>query len=170
MTVALYDASVPVFLRYLGQLAQLLRLAQRHDNAASLLDARLAPDMHSFASQVAIAASFPLRVCLPLAGRAVPSDGPTPASFEVLHERVAQAAAALALLPRSDFDGADQRVIESRAGEALVSLPGPAFLFQYALPNFFFHLTAAYAILRHHGVALGKEDFDGWHVYPRVSA
>jgi hypothetical protein len=46
-----------------------------------------------------------------------------------------------------------------------VSLPGPEFLYQYALPNFFFHLTAAYAILRHEGVALGKQDFDGWHAY-----
>jgi uncharacterized protein len=165
MSVALYEASIPVFLRYLGRLEKLVSIAGSQPGAAPLLAARLAPDMHPFASQVMIACSFPLRVCFPLAGKAVPPDGEFPNSFEGLHARIAHVCALLMSLQRSEFNGADQRHIESRAGDALVSLNGAEFLMQYALPNFFFHVTAAYAILRHHGVAVGKADFDGWHSY-----
>jgi uncharacterized protein len=165
MSVALYDASIPVFLRYLGRLGKLVAIAESQAGAAALLAARLAPDMHPFASQVAIAASFPLRACFPLAGKAVPPDAEIPASYQGLHARLAQVTQLLMSLQRSEFDGAAQRLVESRAGNALVCLQGDEFLLHYALPNFFFHLTAAYAILRHHGVALGKEDFDGWHAY-----
>ena len=63
------------------------------------------------------------------------------------------------------LNGAAERMIDSQAGDALVSLPGAPFLHQYAMPNFFFHVTSAYAILRSHHVALGKADFDGWHAY-----
>ncbi|HEY0064711.1 MAG TPA: DUF1993 domain-containing protein [Telluria sp.] len=165
MTVALYDASVPVFLRYLDRLAHLVSAAQSHHKAGFLLDARLAPDMHGFASQVAIAASFPLRACLALAGQPVPPDPATPTSFNALQARIAQVAAMLSALPRDQFEGAERRLIESRAGNATLCLPAEEFLLQYALPNFFFHLTTAYGILRRHGVVLGKADFDDWHVY-----
>lgn len=165
MSVALYDASIPVFLRYLGRLEHLVAAAESHPGAPALLAARLAPGMHPFASQVAIAAGFPLRACFPLAGRAVPADAGFPHSFPGLRARLAQVAQLLMSLQRCEFEGAAQRVVESKAGNAFVSLHGAEFLLQYALPNFFFHLTAAYAILRHHGIALGKEDFDGWHAY-----
>ena len=61
------------------------------------------------------------------------------------------------------FEGSESRTLESKAGNAVVSLPAPEFLFQYELPNFLFHLTAAYSILRSRGVAIGKADFDGFH-------
>lgn len=61
--------------------------------------------------------------------------------------------------------GSAQRLCTDQAGQATVTLPGEAFLSQYALPNFFFHLTSAYALLRQQGVPLGKADFDGWHRY-----
>lgn len=165
MPAALYDASIPVFLRYLGRLDKLVAIAELHPAAPALLAARLAPDMHPFASQVAIAASFALRACFPLAGRAVPPDAEFPNSYPGLRARLAQATQLLMSLQRCEFEGGAQRVVQSKAGNALVSLHGAEFLLQYALPNFFFHLTAAYAILRHHGVALGKADFDGWHAY-----
>ena len=70
-----------------------------------------------------------------------------------------------ALSPRQ-FAGAEERVIVDRAGNADVSLPGRRFLCEYALPNFFFHLSTAYGILRQAGLPIGKSDFDGFHTYP----
>lgn len=165
MPVEMVQASIPVFLRYLARLEKLVSVAQSHPRAPALLAARLAPDMHGFESQVIIASGFALRTCFPLAGKAIPDGGEFPSSFDGLRSRISRVTELLRSLQRSEFDGADQRTVESRAGNALVSLKGDEFLMQYALPNFFFHLTAAYAILRHHGVAIGKEDFDGWHAY-----
>jgi uncharacterized protein len=165
MSIEMVQATIPVFLRYLGRLEKLVSLAQSDARAPALMAARLAPDMHAFESQVIIASGFALRTCFPLAGKAIPDGGEFPSSFDGLRARIVHVTELLRSLPSSDFEGADQRTIESRAGNALVRLKGDEFLLQYALPNFFFHLTAAYAILRHHGVAVGKEDFDGWHAY-----
>jgi len=163
MSIEMYQASIPVFLRYLGKLEKLVTIGQTH--GPELIAARLAPDMHPFESQVIIASSFALRTCFPLAGKAIPDGGEFPSSYDGLRSRIAHVTQLLLSLQRGEFEGADQRIVESRAGNALVSLKGDAFLLQYALPNFFFHLTTAYAILRHHGAAIGKEDFDGWHAY-----
>lgn len=168
MMVSLFDASVPVFQRYLERLAGLVDAAEAHDEA--LLQARLAPDMLPFATHVVIAANFTLRACFPLAGRELPPYGEFPSTFAGLRQHIAHAAALLASLTREEFERADaSRLIESRAGEAVVALAPPAFLLQYALPNFFFHLSTAYAILRERGVALGKAHFDGFHVYGSAS-
>ncbi len=70
-------------------------------------------------------------------------------------------------LEAAAFEGAAGRVLESKAGNANVVLPASEFLLQYALPNFFFHLTSAYAILRKYGAAVGKAQFDGFHAYAR---
>ncbi|WP_342618882.1 DUF1993 domain-containing protein [Rhodoferax sp. GW822-FHT02A01] len=170
MSLSLHDASVPVFLRYLAQLRDLVSKAERFATErgvrpSDLLAAKLAPDMLSFERQVAIAANFTLRAAFPLAGEAVPTEGTFPETFEGLHARIDRAALLLGALEPSQFVTAGTRVTESRAGEALVRLSAPEFLFQYALPNFFFHFTAAYAVLRHQGVPLGKQDFDGFHRY-----
>lgn len=165
MPFPLYQASVPVFLRYLSRLDALVATAASHSDAPALLAARLAPDMQPFASQVAMAAGFTLRACFPLAGRPVPPAGEFPATYQGLRERIAHTVRLLMSLECAEFDGAAGRTLDSRAGKALVSLKGDEFLLQYALPNFFFHMTTAYAILRHHGVGVGKQDFDGWHAY-----
>ena len=174
MPLSLYDASAPVFLRYLAHLLGLVAKAEhvakeRGISPSELLEAKLAPDMLSFERQVAIAANFTLRAAFPLAGEPVPPEGEFPASFEGLRARIDSASLLLGSLASSQFVGAESRVIESRAGEALVRLSAPEFLFQYALPNFFFHFTAAYAVLRHYGVPLGKQDFDGLHRYTAQS-
>jgi len=171
VTHFLYSASVPVFLRYLERLAALVDTAEAHAQAqgmaaAQMLQARLAPDMHPFASQVEIAANFTLRACYPLAGRDVPPYGAPSTSINALRARIAHAAALLRDLQPAHFENSAARQLHSAAGNAVVSLPATEFLFQYALPNFFFHVTAAYAILRSTGVAVGKEDFDGFHSYP----
>lgn len=171
MSLSLYDASVPVFLRYLDRLLGLVDAAQahgsaRHQEPAVLLFARLAPDMAPFATQVMIAANFALRACFPLAGQDIPPYGEFPATFDGLRARITHVQSLLQALEPSQYAGGESRVLESQAGHAQVSLKAPEFLLQYALPNFFFHLSAAYAILRSQGVPIGKAQFDGFHVYP----
>lgn len=171
MPDVLYDASVAVFQRYLVQLGGLLDAAQRfaHDRGRpldELLAARLAPDMLALESQVAIAAHFTLRAAFPLAGAPVPPFGESAPGVAGLRARLERTRALLASLSPEQFADAESRVLESRAGDAQVRLPARAFLFQYAMPNFFFHLGMAYAILRSQGVPLGKAHFDGFHAYP----
>lgn len=160
MTYPLYAACVPVLERYLERLAGIV--ARAGDEA---LAARLAPDMLPFAVQAEIAANFALRAAYPLAGRAAPPYGEFPATQAGLQARIARAREMLAQLRPEEFVASDT-LLSDRAGEALVTLPAQAFLSEYALPNFFFHLTSAYSILRNRGVALGKRDFDGLHFYP----
>ncbi len=172
---ALYIASVPVCLHYLNRLDVLLAIAQGHAAANSqseltLLDARLSSDMLPFAAQVTTASYFTLRTCYPLAGLAVPAFIEWPRSFAGLRQRVAHTAGQLRALMATDFAAASSHHIRSQAGEAELLLPAQEFLFQYAMPNFFFHLGMAYAILRAQGVPVGKGDFDGYHVYPRAES
>jgi len=166
----MHAASVPVFSRYLGQLSHIAALAEAHAShegidPQQLLQARLAADMLPFAAQVDIAAQFSLRACAPLAGLAVPAFGGFSLSFAALQERVGRSSAFLAGLTPAQMQGSEHRLLSDQVGQATVSLPGRDFLLHYALPNFFFHLGMAYAILRQAGVALGKADFDGFHVY-----
>ena len=174
MPISLYDASIPVFLRYLDRLRGLVDAAEAHVRAAGLdaseiLDARLAPDMLPFETQVRIAANFALRASFPLARQEVPPYGEFPITFAGLRACIDRAAALLGSLEADQFDrtieGGNSCILESQAGNALVGLPAPEFLLHYALPNFFFHLTMAYAIMRAQGVAIGKADFDGFHAY-----
>jgi uncharacterized protein len=169
-TITLYKASVPVFLRYLERLNTFVDLAQAHTQTTSstesaILSAHLAPDMLPFETQIATAAHFALRASFPLAGKQIPVYGDFPASFDGLRARLLRSVTLLHDLQLDNFKDAESRVIESKAGNANVSLPAEEFLLQYALPNFFFHVTTAYAILRSHGVKIGKEQFDGFHVY-----
>lgn len=158
----LHTASVPVFRRYIVRTAEWLGRAQAH-GGDELLGARLAPDMLPLESQVAIAAHFALRATYPLAGLPVPPFGDAPATWTGLSARLQRVMQLLDALEPSQFDAA--RVISSDAGEATLQLEAVTFLYQFALPNFFFHLSAAYAILRHRGIPLGKADFDGFHRY-----
>ncbi|MDN3920729.1 DUF1993 domain-containing protein [Roseateles violae] len=163
----LYESSVPVFLRYLPRLAGLVDKAAEAaaGDAAVLLAARLAPDMLPFESQVQIAAHFALRACFPLAGQPVPDFGEFPSGFDGLRDRIARAIALLQDLAPAQFEAGPDRLLRERAGQAELALPAVEFLHHYALPNFFFHLSCAYAILRARGLALGKQDFDGFHRY-----
>ncbi len=174
MDFPLYHASVPVFQRYLRQLQGVLTQAEQHAEhqglpEPTLLQARLAPGMLPMAVQVEAAVSFVFRACAPLVGQAVPPFGEHGASFTALQARVAEGLAFLDTLQPEDFADAALRQITDPAGETFVVLDGGTFLLQYALPNFFFHTSMAYAILRHAGVPLGKADFDGWHVYTPTS-
>ncbi|MDR3426513.1 MULTISPECIES: DUF1993 domain-containing protein [Silvimonas] len=167
MNPDLYSLSVPTFRRYLNTLSQLVQAAEQHAlqvPQADLLDARLAPDMLPFGTQVEIACNFVARTCLPLAGHPLPPYPVMAPGYEGLQLRVAAAQALLDTLTPAEFDA--QRVICDQAGTAQVQLPAAAFLQEYALPNFMFHLVTAYLILRSRGVPLGKSQFDGFHAYP----
>jgi hypothetical protein len=166
----MYDSTVPVLARYLAQVSRMLQLAQAHTDGhpldhSQLLQARLAPDMLPLAVQVTIATNFVFRICAPLCGQSTPPPAEAGSSFADLQARLATTQAYLASLSPQQMQGSAQRMCTSHAGQALVSLPAPTFVSQYALPNFFFHTSMVYAILRHAGVPLGKADFDGWHVY-----
>ncbi|MCV2357481.1 DUF1993 domain-containing protein [Paucibacter sp. TC2R-5] len=168
MSLNLYAASVPVFQRYLGQLSAMLDMAQTQIEAGALsegdlLAARLAADMLPLRAQVEVAGGFVLRALAPLLGREVPAFGEYPAGLSGLQAMILARQAWLAELTPEQFAGAEARSISSDAGHATIELPGIVFLCQFALPNFFFHLSCAYAILRQQGLALSKEDFDGLH-------
>lgn len=170
MSISLYDASVPVFLRYLSRLDGLVELVEshaksRHIDVSNLLRASIVPDMLPFETQVLIAANFALRACFPLAGKPIPPYGEFQATSQGLHLHIAHVVGLLGSLREAEFEGREAALLESKAGNAFVKLRAPEFLLQYALPNFFFHVTAAYAILRGQGVAIGKEQFDGFHSY-----
>lgn len=169
----LYTASVPVFLQALQRLRDWLAVADAHAANAGIaadatMRARPAADMFPFGVQAQIVVNFTLRAAFPLAGQARPDYGDFPDDPEGLRARIARAVALLRTLDPQAFAGAEDRRVSDRAGEADVNLPGDLFLRDYALPNLYFHLTAAYIALRGAGVPLGKADFDGLHAYPPI--
>ncbi len=160
----IYDASVPVFIHFLTSLSVILRKAEAHCAARKidpvvLLQARLYPDMFALTRQVQIASDAAKGAGARLAGIPVPSFADEEKSFEELQGRIARTIEFLAGLNREQFAGAETRAISIKAGGRELNFTGAAFLETWAQPNFYFHVTTAYAILRHNGVELGKPDF-----------
>lgn len=164
---ALFDASVPVLLRYLASLSRVVSAAEESSRSShrAMLVARLAPDMLPFHSQVETAAQFAFRTAFPLAGRPVPPFVAAELTFEALQQKVVAARQGIDTLRVHEFSSAAGRLIREQAGSAEVVLPAQQFLGEFALPNFFFHLSMAYAIARANGAALGKGAYDGFHTY-----
>ncbi len=169
--MSLYAASVPVFRRYLGQLDGLLAKAADFVglgtiSEAALLAARLHPDMMPLRSQIRTTSDFAIRATYPLAGLTIPQIAFSPqGGLADLRGRVAQMIGLVDVLTPEQMQGAETRPITTQAGLQSHTLMGAVYLQHYMLPNFFFHLTTSYALLRHAGVPLGKSDFDGFHVY-----
>ncbi len=160
---SLYDASVPVFLHYLDRADALVRKS-RHQ--PELLEARLVPDMFTAAEQFVTAAGFTLRVAYPLAGKAEPDFPDLGRDHDGLVARIRFAREKLSDLQRADFDDARDRIIKHRAGFAELEQKGEEFLHLFGMPNFLFHLTMGFALLRQGGIEIGKADFDALHDYP----
>ncbi len=166
-----YSVSVPVLIRYLGQLGRMLdRLgafaAAEGRSEEELLALSLNEGMFDLRRQVLIACNFSMRALRPIvpALEAMPhAEGLTLADLKA---RIAERAEALGRLRPEDINGKEELRARERAGEALVELDALTFVTHYALPNFFFHLMTAFAILRMAGVPIGKADFDGFHAYP----
>lgn len=166
MTISMYQASVPVFDRNLNNLAAILAKAAawaetRKIDPAVLLASRLAPDMFALSRQLQIACDFAKGTCARLAGVEVPKYEDNEAGFADFQARIARTRQFIATLKAVQIDGSEDRPINVKAGPRELSFKGLAYLTHYALPNFFFHYTTAYAILRHNGLELSKPDFIG---------
>ena len=163
----MYNSSIPILQRYLSQLTGMLVQAQEHltVNETDFLRSRLAPDMFPLWQQVLITISFSLRASAPLAGCSKPQIDFHEKSFNQLHHDIQEAQKFLNQLTPEQFTANADAIIYHQAGQAVHEMPSSVYLQHYALPNFFFHLTCVYAILRQQGVPLGKSDFDGFHQY-----
>jgi hypothetical protein len=166
MSLSIHAVTVPVYTRALTQLAAMLDKAaefaeRRKIEPRVLLEMRLAPDMFPLTRQVQIACDFAKGSVARLAGQEVPKWADDEASIADLKARIDKTLAFIASVPAAELEQAPGRTIsmmmrgENRSFEAL------PYLLQMALPNFWFHVTTAYAILRHAGVELGKRDFIG---------
>ena len=167
MTISMYNASVPVFKQMLTALSEVLAKAEAHVaekniEPNALLQARLFPDMFPLVRQVQIAADFTKGVTSRLAGVDVPSWPDTEVTFADLQALIAKALDHIGSLNAAQFEGSENKEIVLRPGTPKEKkLVGSAYLQNYGLPQFFFHVTTAYAILRHNGVEIGKRDYMG---------
>lgn len=140
-------------------------LAKEQGDSVPLLRARLAPDMFPLVQQVRTTADFALRACCPLAGVEPPMFEDNEKTLQDLKERITVTLAFLDALPADEINRAEGRVISTKASFAIRQFNDHDYLLHYTLPNFFFHLTTAYAILRSSDIPLSKRDFDGYHAY-----
>ena len=167
MTLSMHAASVPVFKQMLASLADVLSKAEAHAvdrkiDPNALLQARLFPDMFPLVRQVQIACDFAKSVPARLAGADVPAYEDTEQTFAELQARIAKTREFIGGLDAAAFDGSEQLEIVLRPGTPKErTIGGQAYLLHYGLPQFFFHVTTTYALLRHNGVAVGKKDFMG---------
>ena len=166
MSLSLYDASIPVYLRAFGVLDAILDKGEAHALAsgvdpAALVGARLAPDMLPLAGQIQRASDTSKAAAARLTGTVSPSFPDEEKTFAELRERIAKTVAYLEGLKPEQFEGAAERNVAWRSGSRTIEHDGSSHLLTFALPNFFFHVTTAYAILRHQGVPLGKLDYLG---------
>ena len=166
MTLSIYSASVPVFTRLLTNLLAILEKAEAYAKERKidldyLLNDRLAPDMFSLKRQVQNATDHAKFAVSRLAGRPAPSWPDTEATFDELKARVQKALDYLKTFSEADLAGADDKEVPVRINGEERTLKGDAYFLGRALPNFYFHLTTAYAILRKNGVPIGKGDYLG---------
>ena len=167
MKISLYSASVPVFKQMLGSMSAVLAKAEAHATEKKiepdvLMQARLYPDMLPLMRQVHVATEFARGGSARLAGVDVPAADNKEQSFVELQALIASSLAFLNGLSAAQIDGQEEREIVLRPGTPKERrLDGHAYLLTYVLPQFFFHVTTAYAILRHNGVEIGKKDFMG---------
>ncbi len=167
MTSPMYTHSVPVFKQMLTAMKTILAQASEHATAKTiepdaLLQARLFPDMFALVKQVQIAADFARGIAARLAGIEVPAYAGQEKSFADLDALLTQTLAFLDTVDAAAFEGSESKDIVLRPGTPKErKLSGQSYLANYGLPQFFFHVTTTYAILRHNGVVIGKKDYMG---------
>jgi hypothetical protein len=167
MSLSMHSASAPVFSRILGNMLSWLDRAEAHAQARKFdpnnyLGLRLAPDMLPFVRQIQIVSDSAKGCMSRLAGTEIPKWEDNEASLDDLRARLRKTIEHVQSFSAAQFDGSDSRaiVVPTRSGDPL-NFSGETFLMHFALPNFFFHATTTYALLRHAGVELGKADFLG---------
>ena len=166
MSLSIYEVTVPVYLRLLAGLSRSLQkaaefCAAKKVDPAVLITARLFPDMWSLAHQVNAVCNHAVRGTARLAGMTPPSFDGKDASFEDLQARIAFAVAHLKSVDQAALNAGADRTIVFPAGGTEKKMAGKDYLLELSLPNFYFHLTTAYDILRHNGLPLSKDDFTG---------
>jgi uncharacterized protein len=158
--------AVPALLRGLSALESVLRKAEAHARdrsiaPAALLGARLFPDMFPLTGQVRSACDTAKRAVARAIGAEPPAFDNDNLTFEDLQARISDARAYITSQVGTAFTGAGERAVDMKMGGETIKMTGMQYLIRFALPNFYFHLTTAYDILRHNGVVLGKRDFLG---------
>ena len=166
MTISMHKASAPVFLRMLTNLDQLLVKAEENAKARGfdpnlLVTQRLAPDMRPLSSQIQLASDSATGAMARLSGGTPPAMPDTETTIDHLRARIAATIDYVKSVPAEAVDGSEERDVVLKTPSGDIPFKGLAFLTGFALPNFLFHVTTAYAILRHSGVPLGKLDFLG---------
>jgi hypothetical protein len=162
----MYQASVPAFLKMLSNLSAILDkgesfAAEHNIEPEVLLNWRLTPDMFPFTRQVQIAADFAKGTTARLAGKEVPKYADDEKTFAALKARIAKTVKFVESIAPKDLDGSEGRDITLTVGGQELHFKGEPYLVHFALPNFYFHATTAYAILRRCGIDIGKRDFIG---------
>ena len=163
MSTELYDLTVPVFTRGLKNLSALLDKAVAHagEGAEGLLQNRLIGDMHPLVKQVQIATDSPKLCIARLSGVEAPVMEDTETTIPELKARIQATIDYLASVPREAIDGQEGKEIVLKFPGGEWPFKGLAYVIGFAMPNFYFHLTTAYGLLRQAGVPLGKQDFMG---------
>lgn len=166
MPLSMYQASVPVFTRMFANLSAILTKAEAHAKTkkiepAVFINARLAPDMYPLSRQIQIASDSAKGCAARLAGVEVPSFPDTETTFAELHARIKKTVDFIKTCQPKQIDGTEEKPIHLKMGDWEAKFKGQDYLLNFVLPNFYFHITTAYAILRHNGVEIGKGDFMG---------
>ena len=164
MTISMSSASLPIFKTMLGNLSHILGKAEAHVEAkkfdpVALLQFRMAPDMLPFTRQVQIACDAAKNCAARISGVEAPKFEDTEASFPELKARIQKTLDFLTTVPSQKLDGTEEKEITFPVRDKTRTMKCEAYLKNLALPNFFFHVVTAYAILRHNGVELGKTDY-----------
>ena len=166
MTISMYQASIPRFVNILGNLSNILDKAQAYVDAKkldplTLTGYRLFPDMLPLTAQVLIACDTAKGVVARLAGVDIPVFEDTEKTLAELKARIAKTMAFIQTVKPEQIDGTEDKAIVTKRGDKETHYKGMQFLLGHALPNFYFHVTTTYNILRHNGVEIGKRDFLG---------
>ena len=166
MSVSMYEASVPVLIKSLTNLIGILQKAAAHAETKKidpsvLINSRLYPDMFAFARQVQIASDNAKGCGARLAGLEPPRYEDTETTFPELIARVQKTIDYLRTLKSEQIDGSEERTITLKFRDNVTEYRGKEYLLEFLLPNYYFHVTTAYGILRHNGVEIGKKDFSG---------
>jgi hypothetical protein len=164
MSLTIYRASVPVFLHAFHALSAILDKAAANAEArkidlAVFINARLAPDMVPLSAQIQIASDTAKAACARLAGIDIPGWPDEEKTLAELQGRIARTVTFLESLDAAQFEGAEDRKVIQKVGGKDVEFTGTDYLLKRQIPNFFFHITTAYDILRHNGVDIGKRDY-----------
>lgn len=160
MTFSLYDASAPVFIASLRNMRAWLDKAAAEGDAGALIEARLAPDMRPLTAQFQMASDSAKNAMGRLTGTDAPKMEDTESSFDELKARCDRTIAYIESVDRAQLEGSEEREVILSFSEGIgYRFSGRDYLTRFALPNFFFHATTAYAILRAAGISLGKADF-----------